>query len=172
MNTRLSTLTVIVLCSFSLMMCAMSNTAGSVEFTITTKPTTQRYAPQHVLAVWVTDTSGNFIKTLKIQGSREKYSLSTWMENSELNEVDAVATATLKTHQTHTITWDCRDTTGTVVNDGDYQIHVEFTEYNGQGPVTPADHIQFSKADESVSLTFDDLEYFYDIKLQYIPEAG
>ncbi len=149
---------------------AFSNTDGLVEFSFATKPTDGKYSPEHVLAVWVTDTSGNFIKTLKIQGQKMKFFLSSWLTDSELNEVDAVTTATLKKHQTHTVTWDCSDTTGTVVPDGIYRIHVEFTEENGQGPVIPPNYVEFEKGDESVSITPKDLTHFYNLKFVYKPE--
>lgn len=144
-------------------------TEGSMEFSVTTKETGERFSPQHVLTIWVTDKEGNFVKTLKVNGVRYKRFLLSWIANSQQNEVDAISGATLKSHQTHTVMWDCRDAAGTVVADGDYQIHVEFTEKNGQGPVTPEGHIQFKKGNKSVSLTPEDLTYFYDMQLRYTP---
>jgi len=169
MNTRLLFLFLIVLFTLTPVMYAISNTAGSVEFTVTTKPTGEKYTPQHALAIWVTDSKGNFIKTLKIQGQKTKFFLSTWMTKAKPSEINAVTGATLKAHQIHTVTWDCRDALGNLMPDGKYQIHVEFTEKNGQGPVTPSDYIRFTKGTKPLSLTFDDLTYFYKMELHYTP---
>ncbi len=159
----------IVQCSMIPIKFATSDTTGSVEFSVTTKATGERYTPQHVLAIWVTDSKGNFVKTLKVQGERFKFFLSTWMVNSKANEINAVTGATLKAHQTHTVTWDCRDASGNLIPNGEYLIHAEYTEKNGQGPVTPSDYIRFKKGTKPVTLAFDNLTYFSNMKLSYTP---
>ncbi len=169
MKTKLIIISFMILLLQSEISNAQPTTEGSVEFTVTTRATGEGYSPQHVLAIWVTDTTGNFIKTLKVQGLRMKIFLNTWMNGSQFNDVDALTTATLGKHLVHTVTWDCSDTTGTVVADGDYQIHVEFTELNGQGPVTPVDYIQFTKGEKPFSFKPEDLTYFYNMELYYTP---
>ncbi|MBN2028781.1 DUF2271 domain-containing protein [bacterium] len=149
---------------------AEGDTSGLVEISFTTKATEEKYSPQHVHAIWVTDTSGNFVKTLGVSGQVMKLFLSNWIKSSEGNTIDAITTATLKKHQTHTVTWDCRDVIGKIVPDGIYRIHIEFTEENRQGPVTPPNYLEFKKGDESVSLNPEDLTYFYHVKFVYKPE--
>lgn len=150
---------------------AKGDTNGSVEFTVTTKPAKGKYSPRHVMAIWVTNSKGEFVKTLAVCGKNQKKRLATWAKQSKKNDVDAVTGATLKTHQTHTVTWDCRGAKGKSVPDGDYQIHVEFTSSNGQGPVTPAAHIQFQKGLKAVSMTPKALRYFDKMNLKYTPQA-
>lgn len=149
---------------------AKGDTSGSVTFTVTTKAVKARYSPRHVMAIWVTNSKGEFVKTLAIHAKSQKKRLTTWIKQSKKNAVDAVTGATLKTHQTHTVTWDCLDVKGKSVPDGDYQIHVEFTSANSQGPVTPALHIQFHKGLKAVSMTPKPLPYFVEMKLIYTPQ--
>jgi len=66
-------------------------------------------------------------KTLKKRAANREQYLYTWRATSNQNVVDAVTGATLSSHETHRVTWDCRDTAGAVVPDGDYRIRVEFT---------------------------------------------
>jgi hypothetical protein len=148
---------------------AGGETAGSVEFSVTTRPTDGAYAPRHVIAIWVTDGKGAFVKTLELCARKQKRHLLSWARSSNQNEVDAVTGATIEAHRTHTVRWDCRDAGGNPVPDGEYQIQVEFTEKNGQGPATPPRHIRFSKGPKALSLTFEELPHFGKINLQYTP---
>jgi hypothetical protein len=151
---------------------ALGNTAGSVEFTATTKSAKGKYAPRHVLAVWVTNSKGQFVKTLELYGRKRMKYLKRWAEQSRNNQVDAVTGATAKTHRAHTVTWDCRDTKGALVPDGEYQIHVELTENDRQGPVTPPGHIKFAKGPREISSTPKDLPFLTTIKLKYVPSEA
>lgn len=142
-------------------------TNGSVEFTVTTKPTEGKYAPRHVFAVWVTDSEGNFVKTLKVLAKKRQKHLRTWAQYSQKNSVDAITGATQKIHSAHVVSWDCRDTEGNLMPDGEYQFYVEFADKNGQGPVTPPGHIQFKKGPKAISLKFEKLPYFDNMTLNY-----
>jgi hypothetical protein len=164
MNTHFSMLIFLALFTATTV---LGGTAGSVEFSVRTKPTKEKYAPRNVIAIWVTDSKGNFVKTLEVYGKKRKKYLKAWTKQSKKNEVDAVTGATLKKHKTHTVTWDCRDTKGNLMPDGDYQIHVEFTNKNGQGPTTPPGHIQFKKGSKSISLTPKKLPCFDKMTLKY-----
>ena len=169
MRTRFLLPTLIALCAAAT---ALGNTAGSVEFTATTTSAKGKYAPQHVLAVWVTNSKGQFVKTLELYGRKRMKYLKTWAEQSKKNQVDAVTGATLKTNRTHTVTWDCRDTKGALVPDGEYQIHVELTDKNGQGPVTPRGHIKFVKGPQETSSTPKDLPFLTKMELNYVPSEA
>ena len=160
----------LILLAFFTATTVLGGTSGSVEFTVRTKPTKEKYAPHNVVAIWVTDSKGNFVKTLEIYGRKRKKYLISWTKQSKKNEVDAVTGATLKKHQTHTVAWDCRDNKGNLMPDGNYQLHVECTNKNGQGPTTPSGHIQFKKGSRAVSFTPKDLPYFDKMKLNYTPQ--
>jgi hypothetical protein len=148
------------------------STPGSVEFTVTTKTSGEKYAPRHVIAVWVTDSKGNFVRTLELRAREYVRHLRIWRKGSQGNTVDAITGASLRAHQSHKLVWDCKNAKGELVPDGEYRIHVEFTEKNGQGPVIPANHIRFTKGPKAVSLTPADLPQFVDMKLSYTPATS
>ena len=156
---------------FLLALGARAQTQGTCTFTVTTlRDIGAEYDPRHVLAIWVTTPSGAFVKTLKKQAaSREQY-LRTWVANSARNVVDAITGATLGTHVTHTVAWNCRDTAGNIVPDGQYRIRVEFTSENAQGPLTPAAHVEFTKGPSASNAAFPDVTNFTNMSIAYAPD--
>lgn len=98
----------------------------------TTKTYFGRYAPSHVLAVWVTDAGGAFVKTLAEWGKSRSSNLAAWRSVSKASTVDAVTGATLKSHGVVRVDWNCANLSGARVPNGDYVLHVEFTESNAK----------------------------------------
>jgi len=49
---------------------AAEPTDGTATFKVTTKADGQNYDPDHVLAIWVTDSTNKFVKTLKKMADR------------------------------------------------------------------------------------------------------
>lgn len=96
----------------------------------TTKTYFGRYAPSHVLAVWISNPSGGFVKTLNEYGKGRASNLAVWRSASAANTVDAVTGATLKSHGLVSADWNCTNASGARVPDGAYQLHVEFAESN------------------------------------------
>ena len=142
-------------------------TPGDVTLTFRTVTANGSYAPRHVLAVWVED-ENTFVKSRLVRANNRKQYLYTWIAASSYNEIDAVTGATLNSHQTHMIEWDCTDLDGIEVPDGNYTIYVEFTERHAQGPLYA---IEFVKGDTEQHLTPPDQPYFKDIQLDYFPET-
>lgn len=145
----------------------LSNTPGEVTFTVKTVTNNGNFAPRHVLAIWAEDNQG-FVKTRKLRANQRKQYLYTWRSVSGDNVIDAVTGATLTSHQTHTISWDCTDVEGNVVPDGEYTIYIEFTEQHAQGPITG---ITFTKGAEEQHLTPADENNFIEMMLDFIPET-
>lgn len=113
-----------------------ANTAGTATFTVSTVNYAATYSPNNVAVVWVVDSSNNFVKTLcRHAASRIQY-LSRWAAaRGTYTNVDGTTSATLTSQpQTHTVTWNCRDTNNAVVPDGMYYFVVEYTSQNGTGP--------------------------------------
>lgn len=148
-----------------------AQTEGTVNLTVTTAPTGQDYDPRHVLAVWVTDAKNTFIQSLLVLAERRIEYLYTWQRVSGGDETDAVTGATVSTHQTHKVTWDCRDLAGNLVPDGDYRLRVEFTTRHAQGPLTPETYLQFTKGPSEFTLNPPDLQYFKNMSLTYRPDT-
>lgn len=87
-----------------------------------------------------------------------------WKQSSALNTTNAQTGATLTSHQTHTIVWNCTDNTGNVLPDGDYQFWVEFTEDEAQGPFTS---YTFTKGTAPVNTNFANLTNFTNVSIVY-----
>ncbi len=149
-----------------------AETAGSVTFTVKTKATQEKYAPRNVVAIWVTDSKGAFVKTLAVHAEKRLKYLTVWAAQSKGNVADAVTGATLKVDQTHTVKWECCDSQGKPVADGDYEIHVEFSNANKAGPLTPAGHIKFTKGAAAVQIEPEPLPFFELMKLSYTPKKA
>ena len=139
-------------------------TDGNVSFTMKTVTYNGDRSPKNIVAIWVEDKDGTFIKTRLLQADKRKEWLLTWNDKSKGSIVDATTGATLNSHQTHTIAWDCTDETGTQVDDGEYKIVVEFTEAHSQGPLTS---VTFTKGPAAEVITPDNETNFVDMRLEY-----
>jgi len=142
-----------------------ATSGGLLTFTVRTVTAGGNYAPKHVLAIWV-EKDASFVKSRKVMATVRKQYLYTWVAASNYNTTDAITGATLTSHQTHTVTWNCKDLSGNIVPDGDYKVWVEFTEQHAQGPVTS---FTFTKGPNAMHLTPADQTYFKDIVVDFLP---
>ncbi len=149
---------------FLLLLSVTAVFAQTVTVQVTTNPTSGKFSPKHALAVWITDSKGTFIKTLKIQANKQMKQLKQWINSSKKDKTDAVTGATLKKHITHNITWDCKDLKKKIVADGDYFINIEYSEINGEGPFIK---IPFVKGKVNMSSTPKDTSAFSNMKVNY-----
>lgn len=145
-----------------------SQTDGTVVFSVRTVTNLGEYSPKNVLAIWVETSGGTFIRSLKVMAGARIQQLYTWKVASGLNTTDAITGATLNSHSTHNITWNCRNLSNVLVNDGDYRIRVEFTEEHVQGPIY---NYSFTKGTSSQTINFPDQAYFKDASLTYTVAA-
>lgn len=151
----------------------LTATDGSMTFTVQTVTNNATYSPRNVLAIWIKDSQGNFVISRKVMAAGRKQHLVKWNASSGNNSVNAITGATLPNHQTHTISWDCRNLTGNLVEDGVYQVWVEFTERNsaGGGAAGPSFSVSFTKGIDPVSLNIPDESYFKNMTLSYSPQG-
>lgn len=154
--------------AFALPLRSDAQTDGSVAFTVTTSNVNGGYNPRNVMAIWVVNSSGTFVKTLKRMARTRIGYLTQWNGQSGGNVVDAVTGATLGTHETHNVTWNCRDVAGAIVPDGTYRVRVEFTTINGAGPYS-ADLCQFVKGTASLTNTYANMTGLSNMRLVYTP---
>jgi len=132
-------------------------------FQVTTVTFNGSYAPRNVGAIWVSDGSGRFVKSLTVWAQKRIRHLTTWQAAAMGNTVDAVTSATAGSHGTRTGKWNCTGLDHQPVPDGPYRINVEFTERNSTGRVmTPLD---FTKGG-AVNLMPPDQTNFRAIRLQ------
>lgn len=141
--------------------------AHSVTLKFQTQTTRGRYAPEHVLAVWIQDSEGNFVKSLKVMARRYTRFLTGWRLASGGNTVDAVTGPTMFSHQNHVLDWDCTDKEGNQVPDGDYKVLIEFSEVNGDGPIYS---FNFKVSSENLEFEPDDKPYVKNIAINVNPE--
>lgn len=119
---------------------ADGSTGGSgtakLQITVTTSPTPGAdYAPNNVVAVWIEDQAGTFVKTIDRWASARKQHLVAWTLKAGLADADAVSGATRASHATPlTITWDLKDRQNAVVADGTYTIRMEVADQNSVAP--------------------------------------
>lgn len=158
-------LSLLLISTTSGVLIAQENTEGNMTFTVRTVTVNETFSPRHVLAIWVEDADG-FVLTRKLRADRRKQYLYTWNSNSGGNVTDANTGATLSSHQTHSVTWDCKDKDGTTVPDGEYKVYVEFTEAHKQGPLK---ELTFTKGPDALALTPEDDTNFKDMALQFEP---
>ncbi len=146
---------------------AQEQSEGTMTFTVRTVTVNGNFSPRHVLAIWVEDADG-FVLSRKLRAEKRKQYLYTWNSKSGGDVTDANTGATLSSHQTHTVTWDCTDKDGALVPDGEYKVFVEFTEAHEQGPLRM---LAFTKGPELVSFSPDDDANFKDLTLLFEPKV-
>jgi hypothetical protein len=160
MKAKLFSFAILVIFSLN----AFAQTAGQLNFTITTLPNGNSYSPKHVLAIWVETESGTFVKTLKLNAGARKEYLFSWIASSSQNTTDAITGSTLESHITHNVSWNGTNISGTLVNDGNYKIIVEYTSEHAQGPKAS---FTFNKSNNQVSLQPSNETYFNNISLSF-----
>ncbi len=144
-----------------------ANTSGNMTFTVRTVESGGNYAPKHVLAIWIEDDNG-FVKTRLARANNRKQYLYMWRAASNYNVTDAITGATLSSHITHTVSWDCKDLNGMEVADGNYHVYVEFTDKHAQGPFKM---LTFIKGPEPQHIQPFNETYFKDMDLEWVPDG-
>lgn len=126
------------------------------------------FSPKHVLAVWIEKSDGSYVKTIFLRASARKQYLYTWNSKSGGNTTDAKTGATLTSHTTHSVQWNCCDLSGMLVPAGNYKFVVEFTDKHAQGPTYSVDFI-IDTATHTV--TAPNQTYFTDMSVVYDPNG-
>lgn len=153
-----------------------SQSVGTVNFNVTTNRTYQNFDPKNIVAIWITDDFDNFIQTLLKRANKRQQYLYTWIASSNENTVNAVTGATLNSHQSYNLTWNCQDINGNTVPDAWYRIRCEYTTRHAQGPLTPNDYLRFYKGQVAIDTTYYDYSSggqlaYSNITLAYTPEV-
>ena len=120
---------------------------ANLNMTFTTTNAGGSYGNRHVHVVWIKDSSGNFIYTVgatttdnkrALWANRRAYSLTEWYNsNPTTNRTDDIAArtgATQTAYQTYNLNWNWRRKDGSVVPDGNYQIHFLCTNSDSGSP--------------------------------------
>lgn len=140
-------------------------TPTSLTLDFTTADQGGKYSPANIGAVWVTDGSGRWVRTLEYWAFiRAKY-LSKYNAAGAGLATDAISGATFAVHLAHHRVWDLKDSTGAVVPDGPYTIFIEVTDReDAPGAWT---QIPFMKGPTGQVITPPDEAAFTNIKVTY-----
>jgi hypothetical protein len=143
----------------------------SLSVSLTTSSPGGKYSPKNIGAIWVANSSGTFVKSLKVWAAQRIQYLSAWQAatsaaGAKANVVDAVTGATLLSHQSHTATWNCTDFRKGAVADGAYRVYFELTDKDGAGPNT---FVDFTKGSMPATITPPDATNFKSIKVVFTP---
>ena len=103
--------------------------ADSLSVTVTTTPAGGPYAPRNVVAIWIEDGGGNFVKTIDRWSAVRTVYLLASRAKAPGNDADAVSGATRPDHATPlTMTWDMKDRAGMIVPDATYTVRMEVAD--------------------------------------------
>jgi flagellar hook assembly protein FlgD len=146
-------------------------TPGTLTFTVKSITNNSTYSPKNVIAIWIKDAQGNFVVSRKVMANSRKNHLVKWNASSAGNSVSAITGSTLTSHQTHTITWDGKNAAGIEMQDGLYQIWVEYSSTNSasngnQGPFLT---VEFEKGPAIQHITPANATYYQNIVADWFP---
>ncbi len=162
--------------AFSIFFFAVSlfaQTSGELTVTVTTSTTGGNYSPKNIVAIWIEDDAGNFVKTLLAYAQTRKTHLNTWQASttaagSPYNTVDAITGATKSSHGTRTCYWNASDVDGEIVIDGTYKIWMELTDKNSTGNFSS---FSFVKGDQPEAVIPMGVPSFSAISISWIPTS-
>ncbi|MBN2738330.1 MAG: DUF2271 domain-containing protein [Spirochaetales bacterium] len=114
---------------------------AQLTVTATTSTNNKRYSPRNVVAIWIQNESGAFVKNIQLRSASRTQHLYTWVNRSGWRSsdgytgVDGWTGATRTSHGTVSGVWDLTDRNGNDVSFGNYTFWVEYTEEHAQGPI-------------------------------------
>ena len=139
---------------------------NGLNIAVTTSAAGGQYAPKNVLAIWIVDNAGKFIKSLTVNAAERKNDLTRWNSSSLGSTVDATTSATRSGHGTIYATWNGTDTSKKVVADGTYKVCMELSDKDGSGNYST---FTFVKGATAQTQTPANVASFTDISLNWLP---
>jgi hypothetical protein len=124
------------------------------------------YAPRHVVAIWIENSAGEFVKTLTVYAQARAYDLTNWESVSGGNSVDAVTGATQNSFGTITAHWNGTDIKNAVVADGTYRVCMELTDKSSTGNFS---YYTFTKGTTAETQTPANAASFSNISIKWVP---
>lgn len=145
-------------------------TNGIMSITATTTKTSfAEHGNYNVLAIWVTDANGTFVKTL-LASSKSAYRayLTNWKAatSSTYNVVDGISTASYSGHAARSAQWDGTNTNKEAMVDGTYYACFEDADNYGHPAIGK---FAFEKGRSTVGLT-PTASGLLSISVQWVPD--
>ncbi len=150
-----------------------AQTSGTLTVSATTsKTSTPTYSPKNIVAIWIVDSNGKFVKTLLALADERKQYLVNWktvttVAGSAYNKVDAVTGATQNSHATRTCSWNGKDKSSVLVADGTYTLKMELTDNDGVKQNLAS--FTFTKGTAEQTLTPATTSGFSNISIKWTP---
>ncbi len=147
-----------------------SQTAGTLTFTVNPTSHSGSYGSEHVVAIWIENSSAAFVKTKYRFASGHTLSshLPVWKAKSSSNVVDATTGVTLTSYVPITIVWNGTNVSAANVPDGNYNVWVECTWDEGTSG-TSTTSVQFAKGTSTVTLSPTSTTNFSGMSLSWVP---
>lgn len=150
-----------------------SQTYGHLNVSVSTSDAGGNYAPRNIVAIWVEDDSGNFVKTLMAYAQNRRTHLNNWQASTsqagtEYNAVDAVIGATRNSHATRDCLWNGLDYNQNLMPDGNYLLWMELTDKNNTGNYSS---FEFAKGEDMQELLPTDVPGFSNISIVWEPSG-
>ncbi len=157
---------------FALALVSSAHSAeAQVSVTLTSSTQNGPYAPNNVLAVWVEDSAGSFVKTLAAHAAVRQRHLVAWEASSAGDKTDAVTGATRGAHaQSETLSWDLTNVAGQRVPNGDYVIRMESSEQNSSA-ADQNNQGTFTVAINGSGVSLTESSGGFDATVDYVPLA-
>lgn len=144
---------------------APTNTTG-LTVSVVTSSADGIYAPKNVVAIWIENSDGQFIKTLTVYAKARISYLTNWESASGGNTADALTGATQTTHGTIYGSWNGTDAKGFTVPDGNYKVCMELTDKNSTGSYSS---FNFTKGITTESLKPGNTPSFSTVTIKWVP---
>ena len=151
--------------SFTTTTPAPTNTAGALTISTLTSSAGGGFSPKNVVAIWIENSAGSFVKSLLVYAATRKADLTSWSANSGKSVVNAITGATQSSHATRTCTWDATNVAGTVVADGTYKVCMELADGSRNFST-----FTFTKGPTAISLTPSNVASFSNISIVWTPK--
>ncbi len=153
-------------------MLIQAQTQGDLSVTTNTSDANGNYAPKNIVAIWIEDDAGNFVKTLLAYAATRITHLNKWQATtnaagSQFNIVDAITGATRPNHDVRNCSWNATNFNGELVMDGTYYVWMELTDKNGTGNFSS---FPFTKNATAEMLSPTDVPSFSAIELNWVPQ--
>jgi len=150
-----------------------AQTDGDLNVSTFTSEAGGSYAPRNVVAIWIENENGDFVKTLLAFAQSRKTHLNTWQASTaaagtEFNTADAITGPTVNNHATRECMWNATDYNGNIVADGNYFVRMELTDKNGTGNFNS---FAFTKGEMEELQTPAEVPSFGSINIHWIPSG-
>lgn len=149
---------------------ASSPAEGTLEVSAIIRGDSTGFGPRHVVAVWIEDANGRFVRTLAVEGRKQWRRLEAWRAAAgRAAGPDAVTGATRTNWGRFSASWDGTIEGGRTAPDGEYRVRIETTWWNGAGP--RVDDLKFTKGPTPQQATRPDVGPFREIRIDWKPAS-